>query len=130
MADTKSEPVHDVRVGKYIVIDNVPCKVVDVNRSAPGKHGHAKFRITAISLFDDKKKVLVMSGGGKMEVPHVDKRTAQILSISDSTANAMDMESYETFDIEVPEELKESLKEGDQFMYWIVMGKKLLQQKK
>lgn len=127
---TEFEPVHDVRVGKFILINGAPCKVTEVNRSAPGKHGHAKFRITAVNLFDGKKKVLVMSGSGKIEVPFIDKRSAQALSVSGNTCNAMDMQNYETFDIEIPEDLQGKINDGDQFLYWIVMNKKIITQKK
>jgi len=41
-------PVKDVKEGRFILIDNVPCKVVEIETSAPGKHGSAKVRITAI----------------------------------------------------------------------------------
>ncbi len=129
--DTRMESVHDVKVGKYMVIEGEPCKITDVNRSAPGKHGHAKFRITAVSLLNpDKKKVVILTGGSKMEVPFVDKRSAQALSISGDTCNAMDMATFETFDIPIVEEMKSTLKENDQFMYWVVLGQKVMTQKK
>lgn len=129
--DTRMESVHDVKVGKYMVIEGEPCKITDVNRSAPGKHGHAKFRITAVSLLNpDKKKVIILTGGSKMEVPFVDKRSAQVLSISGDNCNAMDMETFETFDIPILDEMKDTLKENDQFMYWVVTGQKVMTQKK
>jgi len=36
----------------------------------------------------------------------IEKKTAQVLSIQGNTANVMDSETYETFDLEIPEELK------------------------
>jgi translation initiation factor 5A len=50
------------------------------------------------------------------------------LSISGNTANVMDNESYETFDLEIPEELQGQVKDGCQVMYWIVLNDKVMKQ--
>jgi len=42
----------------------------------------------------------------------------------------MDMTTYETFDLDIPEELREEVKEGSQVVYWQIMGKKVLKQAK
>jgi translation elongation factor P/translation initiation factor 5A len=40
----------------------------------------------------------------------------------------MDLESYETFDLKIPEELKAKVKEGINVLYWNVLEDKILQQ--
>ena len=40
----------------------------------------------------------------------------------------MDMETYDTFDLKVPDELKDQVKEGIQIIYWIILGEKVLKQ--
>ena len=124
------ESIGDVKEGRYIIIDNEPCKVTNTKHSAPGKHGHGKIRMEAVGIFDDKKRIIVKPSDAKVEVPIIDKRGAQVISISGDTAQAMDLESYETFELEIPEEFKEKLREGIQFMYWIVLGKKIMKQLK
>lgn len=37
------------------MINDRPCRVVEVTTSKPGKHGHAKANITAIDIFNGKK---------------------------------------------------------------------------
>ena len=69
-----------------------------------------------------------MPGHDKIETPIVNKRNAQVLSISGDTANVMDTETYETLDIEIPEEFKGQVTEGVQILYWDLMGHKLLKQ--
>ena len=117
-----------IKIGGYIVIDGEACKVVDTSVSRPGKHGHAKYRIVAIGLMDGKKRDIVMPGHDKIEVPLVEKNAAQILSLSETTANVMDSESYETFDLEIPEDLKGKLAEGTQIIYWKILGKMVMKQ--
>ena len=52
---TKNQSVGSLQKGSYIVLDNAACKVVDLQVSRPGKHGHAKVRLEAVGLIDEKK---------------------------------------------------------------------------
>src|SRR2546422_1591508 len=95
-----SKPVYvgELKIGQYVIIDGEPCRIVDFEKSKPGKHGSAKARITAISVFTGQKKTLLSPVDGRTEVPMIDKRTAQIISISGNNVQMMDMESYATFE--------------------------------
>ena len=77
-----SRPVDlgSLKEGSYIIIDNEPCKIVEVEKSKPGKHGSAKVRLTAISVFTGSKKSLIGTVDTHVEVPMIDKRSAQIVS--------------------------------------------------
>ena len=79
---------------------------------------------------DGKKRNLVMPGHDKVEAPIVEKKTAQVLSVSGNKCNIMDMETYETFDIDIPEEFKDDVAEGKEILYWTIMGSKILKQVK
>jgi len=114
--------------GDSIVVEGSPCSVTSISTSRPGKHGHAKVRIEAVGIVDGKKRQMVSPGHDYIEVPLVDKRNGQILTVDGSTASMMDMESYETFDIEIPKELKSEIEEGKQVLYWVIMGEKILKQ--
>ena len=118
----------EARVGTNILIDGKPFTVKKIDISKTGKHGHAKVNLMAVGILDDKKRNLVMPGHDKIETPIVNKRNAQVLSISGDTANVMDTETYETLDIEIPEEFKGQVTEGVQILYWDLMGHKLLKQ--
>ena len=61
-------------------------------------------------------------------VPVIDKRNAQVLSIAGNNANVMDMESYESFDIAIPEELDGQIKSGQIVVYWIILDDKVIKQ--
>ncbi len=127
---TKVVSVSTLKKGNYVVIDGAACTVSDIQISRPGKHGHAKVRLSAIGIIDDKKRVVVMPGHDNVEVPIIDKRTAQVLSIQVNTANVMDSESYETFDLEIPEEFKSQVVEGATVLYWDILGQKMIKQVK
>ncbi|MBI4159339.1 translation initiation factor IF-5A [Candidatus Woesearchaeota archaeon] len=120
--------VSGLKVGNYCIIDNIACVVKSIQTSKTGKHGHAKCRIEAIGIVDGQKKVIVLPGHDKMVVPIIEKKAAQILSIHGETANVMDMETFETFDIKIPEDIKGNIKEGVQVIYWDVIGNKVMKQ--
>lgn len=115
--------------GNTILINGVACVVKSNDVSRPGKHGHAKCRIEAISILDGKKQVILTGGHDKIEGPMINKKKAQILSIMGDKASVMDLENYETIEVPIPEELKSEIKEGDQVEYWDVEGTKIIKRK-
>ncbi|MBI5391336.1 translation initiation factor IF-5A [Candidatus Woesearchaeota archaeon] len=128
MADVKQTRAGGLQKGNFVIIEGVACKVVDTQISKPGKHGHSKCRLSAVGLIDDKKRVIVVPGDESMDVPVIDKRTAQVLSITGDTANVMDAETFETFDMKIAEELKAEIKEGSNILYWIILNDKVMKQ--
>jgi len=130
MADTKTVAANNVQKGSFIILDGAACKVVDVEISKPGKHGHSKVRISAVGLVDNKKRIVVMPGHDNVEVPIIEKRTAQVLSVSENKTNVMDSETYETFDLQIPEELKSQVLEGSTVLYWTILNEKVIKQVK
>jgi len=126
--ERKPVSVSTLQKGSYVIIDEVACKVVDLAVSRPGKHGHAKCNIMAVGLLDDKKRNIVLPGHDNIDAPIIDKRTAQVLSVSGDMANVMDMETYETFDLKIPDELKGQIVEGLQILYWMILNDKVMKQ--
>lgn len=126
--DVKPISVGEVKEGKYIVIDGIACVVKSVQKSKPGKHGHAKCRIEAVGLINGEKKIFVKPAHDTVDSPLIEKENAQVLSIKGDMANVMDLKSFETFDLKIPEELKEEVKEGSQIMYWIILKEKIMKQ--
>ncbi|MBN2457890.1 translation initiation factor IF-5A [Candidatus Woesearchaeota archaeon] len=124
----KLASIGTLQKGSYVVIDGVACKVTDKQTSRPGKHGHAKVRMQAVGLIDGKKREIVKPGHDNIEVPMIDKRSAQVLSIHGDSANVMDIETYETFDLEIPAELKPDCKEGSNILYWQILEQKVMKQ--
>ena len=130
MADTKMISANNVQKGSSIVLEGAACKVVDVEISKPGKHGHSKVKISAIGLVDDRKRITVMPGHDNVEVPIIEKKTAQVLNVHGDMANVMDSETYETFDLKIPEELKGQVVDGCSVLYWTIMNDKVIKQVK
>jgi len=125
MVTTRSS-IKNLQPGRYCVIDDEPCKVLDVSCSVSGKHGGAKARLEAIGLFDNKRRSVVKPADAEMDVPIIEKKIGQVVAISGSNAQIMDMTDYETFDLAIPDELKDKIAQGKEISYWVIMGKKML----
>lgn len=120
----------EAKAGTNIVVDGMPCVVKSIDISKTGKHGHAKCRVEAVGIIAGQKKVFVVPGHERLEVPLVDKRKAQVMSKSDGKVTLMDLESFETLEVDCPDaEVFEQLEENGNCEYWDVEGEKIVKRK-
>lgn len=117
------------RPGTNIIIDGDSYTVKKVDISKTGKHGSSKCRIEAMGMISGQKKIIVVPGHERFEVPMIDKRKGQVLSITMNKASVMDLESFETLDIEIPEELKAEIDANSSVEYWNIEGHKIIKRK-
>jgi translation initiation factor 5A len=120
--------VGDLKVGKYVMIDGEPCRVVGIQTSKPGKHGAAKARVDGIGLFDGVKHTLLKPTDADVDIPLIERKRAQIVSVAPGSAQLMDLESFETFEVTVPGEMSAEVQPGKEMQYISTMGKKILLQ--
>ncbi len=108
-----------------MIIDNEPCRIVDIAKSKPGKHGSAKARIVAIGVFDGQKRQFVKPVDLNTEIPIIDKRPGQVFAVNPSGVQIMDLETYEYLDAPFPDEedLKAKLTPGVEIEYWKILGR-------
>ncbi len=116
----------ELRVGTCVTVEGDHYTVKSLDISKTGKHGHAKVRFEAVSLTGLKKKVMVVPGHERFEVPMIEKRKAQVLALAGENASVMDGESFENFELEIPEDLKGQILEGVTVEYWDVEGTKFI----
>lgn len=130
--DRKLEDVKSIKAGRYIIIDDVPCRISSIDHSKPGKHGGAKYRIEGAGLFDGTKHSIIKPSGQNVEVPIINKSTAQVLTVVGSNVQLMDMASYETFELPLPDksDIPDDLTEGMELLVMEVMGKRKILQVK
>lgn len=118
------QEIRELKVNRYILVDEEPCKIISIQTSKPGKHGEAKARLDVVGLFDGQKRSIVHPVTHKVKVPMIDKRKAQVLSVRETTAQLMDLQTYETFDLPVPEEMKTDVQPGGEILYMEAMGRR------
>jgi len=122
---SRPKTVGSLKIGQHIVINNEPYRIVSMEKSKPGKHGSMKARIFAINLFDDSKKSIVSPVNARLDVPLIEKKSAQIVSIEASTVQLMDLEDYNIFFTSLPteEELRNKFALNEEVEYWRIMGR-------
>lgn len=111
-----------LKVGSYIIIDGEPCRIVSYDHSKPGKHGSAKARVAAMGVFDGSRHSLVSPVSANIEVPLIDKRNGQIISIAGQVLQIMDLETFEVFETSaVEDEIRDKINQGGEVEYWKVL---------
>ncbi len=121
--------VRQLKEGGYVVIDNEPCEIVSMSVSKPGKHGAAKARIDAIGIFDRQKRSIVQPVTAKIYIPIVERKRAQVISISGNVAQLMDLETYETFELEFGDNVAGKVQPGNEIVYIESLGKRKIAEK-
>ncbi|MFB6292359.1 MAG: translation initiation factor IF-5A [Candidatus Nanohaloarchaea archaeon] len=113
-----------LKSGSYVMIDGEPCEVRSVSKSSPGKHGSAKCKIKARGVFDEKDRHITKPGDSMMLSPDIEKKVGQVVSQDGNIAQVMEMDTYETEEMELPEDLDAS--EGDEIKFWQIEDRKLV----
>jgi len=114
--------IKTLKKGSFVLIDDVPCRVTQVNVSKSGKHGGAKCRVEGLGLFDNRRRSIVKPGDTKVDIPLILKKKAQVLAISGDRVQLMDLSDYSMFELDIPEELKGKLNSGEEVNYFEVIG--------
>ncbi len=117
MAERMSS-ISKLKPGNFIEIDGEPCRVLKITLSKPGKHGSTKARIDAVGIFDNRRRNLLKPSSGDVPVPLIEKKNGQVVNISGTIAQIMDLEDYSTFEATIPEELRGKIQAGSEVLYW------------
>ncbi|WP_336336849.1 translation initiation factor IF-5A [Haloarcula brevis] len=114
MAREQTE-VRELDEGSYVMIEDTPCKINSYSTAKPGKHGSAKARIDAKGVFDEKKRSLSQPVDAKVWVPIINRKQGQVVSTDGNDAQVMDLDTYDTFTMRVPEDI--DLQPDDEIEY-------------
>ncbi|MDI6825727.1 MAG: translation initiation factor IF-5A [Candidatus Aenigmarchaeota archaeon] len=120
--DKTTSVIKNLKKGSFVLIDDVPCKVIDISVTKSGKHGASKTRVEGIGLFDGRRKSIVKPSDDTVDVPIITKKKAQVLAISGEKVQLMDLSDYSMFELDIPEELKGKLNSGDEVNYFEIVG--------
>lgn len=126
MSEKRQTEVKNLKEGGYVMIDDEVYTVDSLQTSKPGKHGGAKAKLTVSGVFTPGKKTITKPANAKINVPVIEKKDAQVIALVDGIAQLMDMETYETYDLPIPEDLKGSISEGVEVVVWEFEAKKLI----
>ncbi|QLD90868.1 translation initiation factor IF-5A [Natronomonas salina] len=100
--------VRDLQEGNYVMIDDVPSKITSYSTSKPGKHGSAKARVEGTGVFDAQKRNFTQPVDAKVWVPIINRKQGQVVSVSGDDMQVMDLETYDTITMRIPDEIDPS----------------------
>ncbi|MFA5412604.1 MAG: translation initiation factor IF-5A [Candidatus Micrarchaeia archaeon] len=116
----------ELHEGKYLLIDDIPCRIASIDKSKTGKHGSAKLRIVAIGIFDGQKKNLLTTADSDVEIPIIERKNAQVMSVSGTTAQVMEQTNYEVFEMQIPPEMQGQIEAGKEVEIMEAMGRRVI----
>lgn len=68
-----------LKLNGFVVIKNRPCKLVELDISKVGKHGHSKVHLVGIDIFTSKKYEMIHPASYIVQVPIVLKKEYQVI---------------------------------------------------
>lgn len=107
--------VRELDEGSYVMMEDTPCKITAYSTAKPGKHGSAKARVEGKGVFDSKKRSFSQPVDQKVWVPIIERKQGQVVSVTGDDAQVMDLETYDTFTMRIPED--EELNPDDEIEY-------------
>jgi translation initiation factor 5A len=112
----EQKQVRELQEGSYVMMEDSPCKINAYSTAKPGKHGSAKARIEGKGVFDSKKRSLSQPVDAKVWVPIIERKGGQVLSVSDGEMQVMDLDTYDTFTMRIPDEISASADDEIEFL--------------
>jgi translation initiation factor 5A len=112
----EQKQVRELQEGSYVMMEDSPCKINAYSTAKPGKHGSAKARIEGKGVFDNKKRSLSQPVDAKVWVPIIERKGGQVLSVSGDEMQVMDLDSYETFTMRIPDGISASSDDEIEFL--------------
>ena len=116
--------VGKLKEGKYLLVDDEPCKILSISISKPGKHGAAKARLDVSGIFDGVKRSIVQPVSAKVYAPIVERKNAQVISIAGNIAQLMDLADFENFELSIPDDMTDKITVAKEITYIQSMDKR------
>ena len=113
----KMASASELKKGSYFIYNGEPVCVVRKEIVVYGTHSHSKLKLFIQGLNKKGERSINMHHTDKVEIADITRKTGQIISKTDDTAQIMDDVSYETLDTTVPKELLDELNEGDHVVF-------------
>ena len=85
----ESVSCNDIRINSYVLINNRPCRVVELEHSKPGKHGHAKTNISGTDIFTNKRYTACFPSSHNVFCPIINRQYYELINIEGNYTTLM-----------------------------------------
>ena len=100
--EKSSIPVNKLKKGGYVIIEDRPCRVVDIAKSKTGKHGHAKASIAGSDIFTGRRYETHLPTSHDIEIPFVDRSEYALLNVDGKHTQLLALNNEIREDVEMP----------------------------
>ena len=107
----------ELKKGMYFLLNNQLVRVTKKEIVVYGTHSHSKLKIFYTDVKGSGEKFVNMKHEDKIEILDIIRKTGQVISKTDNSVQIMDMQSYETFDVSIDQELLDELNENDEVIF-------------
>lgn len=90
------QQANTLKINKYVLIKDRPCKIIDYHAVKDGKHGHAKVTILGVDVFTGKKIEYCTPASSNVHIPEIKRIEYEYIDKQDDYLVLMDQETYET----------------------------------
>lgn len=95
--------ISNIKKGGHIIMNDRPCKVIDISIFKNGKHGHAKASIVGIDIFNKKKYYENCPASHTMYCPVISREEYILMGINDEYLSLVDKKGNNRSDLRLPE---------------------------
>jgi translation elongation factor IF5A len=96
---------NNLKINSYVLINNHPCKIIEMTVHKTGKHGTAKIHIIGIDIFDNTKHITFFSSSENVMVPIINKIEYQFVSLDEEYVNIMsENDNYDVKTLKINDE--------------------------
>jgi translation initiation factor 5A len=104
--------------GTYIEYDSKPYYVSKAQSMVVSRHSHTRVKLDMIGVLDGDKRSITVAPHDKLKDIELIRRHGQFIAHSGKNlVQVMSMDTYETFDAEIQDEIMSQLTEGDEVTY-------------
>ena len=119
-----------LKEGRFIIIDGEPCRITSFHTPAPKKHERAEAKVDARGIFDSQKRIIIRPTSAKVEVPIIERGSAQVLAVVENNAQLMDLTTCEIFELPVSMALRGEVREDVAVEYIQALGRRKIERVK
>lgn len=113
----------ELKKGDYFKHNNEILRLIRKEVVVFGTHSHSKLKLYVQALDKKGEKAINFHHTDKVEILDIVKKSGQVISKLQNKVQIMDSVSYETLNAEIPEELANEIKEGDEVTFIDLDGK-------
>lgn len=99
--------------GNYFIYNGEPVRVLRKEVIVVGTHSHSKLKFYIQGLNEKGERDINFHHTDKIEIVDIIRKLGQVIAKANNKVQVMDMVSYETFDVNSPQDLFNDLSEGD-----------------